>query len=108
MPLGDEGMSDTLRADPELLGLLKGRTEAVGTSLQGRTTALHGTLGAVAPPALGDFLRALTAARDAHEGLLRDADSYFNDATFALASIDHVLDGHESTFSKAFGGLMEV
>ncbi len=108
MPHADEGMGDTLRAEPELVGLLKGRTESVGTSLQGRTTALHGTLGAVTPPALGDFLRALTAAREAHEGLLRDADRYFNDATFALASIDRGLDGHEGTFSKAFGGLMEV
>lgn len=99
---------DKIHADPELVAHLKSRTTDVGAALQGRASPVHGETGAVAPLALSDFLRALSAARDAHDGLLRDADGYFNDATFALASINRDLEGHEGEFSRAFNGLTEV
>lgn len=99
---------DALTADSELVGQLRRRTQNVSTALQGKVAPLHGAVGMVAPPALKDFLRALSTARDAHDGLLRDAESYFNDATFALGSVQRGLDGHEGEYSHAFSGLREV
>ncbi|OFT35259.1 hypothetical protein HMPREF3166_04520 [Corynebacterium sp. HMSC08A12] len=99
---------DALAADSELVGQLKGRTQDVSTALQEKVAPLHGAVGMVAPPALKDFLRALSTAREAHDGLLRDAESYFNDATFALGSVHRGLDRHEGEYSHAFSGLREV
>ena len=101
-------LGKVLAADSDVLRQLRGRTQDVGSALQGRVAPLHGVLGPVAPTALGDFLRALTLAREAHERLLGDADGYFSDATSALTSIDRGLDGHEGEYSRVFGGLMEV
>lgn len=101
-------LGDTLAADSELVGRLRGRTQDVSTALQGQVAPLHGTVGMVAPPALRDFLRALSTARDAHDGLLRDAESYFNDATIALKGVQRGLDGHEGEYSHVFSKLREA
>ena len=99
---------DAFAADSELVGRLRERTQDVSTALQGKIAPLHGAVGVVAPPALRDFLQALSTARDAHDGLLRDAKGYFNDATFALGRVHRGLDEHEGEYSHAFSGLKEV
>lgn len=99
---------DAFAADSELVGRLRERTQDVSTALQRKVAPLDGAVGVVAPPALRDFLQALSTARDAHDGLLRDAKGYFNDATFALGSVHRGLDEHEGEYSHAFSGLREV